>query len=219
MQDLAVRQQVIDAAQEMARLGLSPQRSGNVSARAGDFVFITPSATDYGDLQVADIAKLTLSGKHISGQKKPSSETPLHLAIYNAFVKARAVVHCHSLFATVLACARVPIPAFHYMVAVAGGDQIPLSGYARFGSRKLADNVVATLAGYRACLMANHGQIAFHDNLPAAVELAGEVETLARQYTEILKLGRPNLLNREEMAAVINRFADYKPQTRMATKY
>ena len=121
-----------------------------------------------------------------------------------------AVVHTHSLHATVLACAHKPIPAFHYMVAVAGGKDIPLVPYDTFGTQQLADYVAQGLAARNACLMANHGQIAIGANLCSALELAHEVEVLAAQYVKVLALGgEPHILPDEEMARVLERFKNY----------
>jgi L-fuculose-phosphate aldolase len=118
-------------------------------------------------------------------------------------------VHTHSLHATVLACAHKPIPAFHYMVAVAGGKDIPLVPYDTFGTQELADHVANGLAERNACLMANHGQIAVGANLCAALELAHEVEVLAEQYAKVLALGEPHILPDDEMARVLERFKNY----------
>jgi L-fuculose-phosphate aldolase len=113
------------------------------------------------------------------------------------------------MHATVLACARRPIPAFHYMVAAAGGDDIPLVPYATFGSEELARNVAEGLAHRNACLMANHGQIAVGANGIEALALAEEVEVLAEQYVKVLMLGTPHVLARDEMVRVLERFSSY----------
>lgn len=208
-----LRQQVVDTAQAMSARGLSPQRSGNVSVRLDDGFIVTPTGLAYDDYLPDDMVRLDMDGRAAPGQKKPSSEAPFHLAIYRAFPDAAAIVHCHSMAATALACARMEIPAFHYMVAVAGGARIPLAEYATFGTDELAASAVRALSGgYRACLLANHGQIAYAGSLAKALELAAEVETLARQYIDVLGLGRPHVLDDAEMARVIEKFKGYGKQ-------
>jgi L-fuculose-phosphate aldolase len=207
------RQDVVDTAQAMSTRGLSPQRSGNVSLRIGDAILVTATGLPYADYLPDDMVKMSMDGQIADGQKRPSSEAPFHLAIYNAFPAAKAIVHCHSIAATALACARMEIPAFHYMVAVADGKKIPLADYATFGTNELAASAVNALSGgYRACLLAHHGQIAFADTLPRALELAAEVETLARQYIDFLQLGGKHILDDAEMDRVIAKFKSYGQQ-------
>jgi len=203
----ALRAQVVEIARRMSTSGLSHGRSGNVSARHDDGMLITPSGAAYDTLTPEDIVYMDAHGAASGG--KPSSEWRFHLAAYAARAEAGAVVHCHSRSATALACAHRPIPAFHYMVAVAGGTDIPLVPYATFGTPELAAHVAEALAERKACLMANHGQIAVDASLEAALELAGEVETLAAQYLEVLKLGKVHLLNDAQMQEVLEKFKDY----------
>ena len=207
--ETAARRQVLDTALAMSRQGLSPGRSGNVSARFDGDVLITPSGMPYDVLTPADIVCVALDGQAASGRRNPSSELHFHLATYRARPDIGAIVHTHSLHATVLACARRAIPAFHYMVAVAGGDDIPLVPYATFGTDELARHVAAGLTHRNACLMANHGQIAVGATCAEALALAAEVEVLAEQYVKVLTLGSPHILAREEMVRVLERFAGY----------
>lgn len=207
------RQQVIATAIEMSRRGLSPGRSGNVSCRHGAGMLITPTGLAYEGLQLEDIVHVAADGAVAPGQLKPSSEWQFHLAVYRTRPDLAALVHAHSLNATVLACAHRAIPAFHYMVAVAGGSDIPLVPYATFGSEALARHVAAGMAQRNACLMANHGAIAGGKTLAAALELAAEVETLAEQYVKVLLLGEPHILSAEEMGEVLRRFASYGQQS------
>jgi len=193
----------------MSTSGLSHGRSGNVSARHDDGMLITPSGTPYETLTPEDVVFVDSSGHSDPDAGKPSSEWRFHLAAYRARPQARAVVHCHSRAATALACAHRPIPAFHYMVAVAGGADIPLVPYATFGTPELAAHIAEALATRKACLMANHGQIAADSSLEAALELAGEVETLAAQYLEVLKLGEVYLLDDAQMNEVLEKFKSY----------
>lgn len=207
-----LRQEIIDTALAMSREGLSPGTSGNVSARWEGGMLITPTGMAYDDLIPEDIVYVDREGRPAEGARKPSSEWRFHLSAYAARLDAQAVVHTHSLNATALACLRRPIPAFHYMVAVAGGVDIPLAGYATFGTRELADNVAAALKDRTACLMANHGQIATGPTLAKALALAREVETLAAQYVAALQVGEPHILDDAEMGCVLERFRGYGQQ-------
>ncbi|MEL7047572.1 MAG: class II aldolase/adducin family protein [Pseudomonadota bacterium] len=205
----AIRKSIIQTALTMSQTGLSPGRSGNVSARFGDGMLITPSGMAYDSLKPADITFVDGDGSTPKGARKPSSEWRFHLSAYVARPDRAAVVHTHSLHATALACAHKTIPAFHYMVAAAGGTDIPLIPYAPFGTGELADHVATGLKERDAVLMANHGQIAIGNSLEHALELAWEVETLAQQYVAVLGLGKPNILGKKEMADVLERFKGY----------
>lgn len=207
--EAVARRAVIDTALAMSRRGLSPGRSGNVSCRFGGGMLITPTGIAYEELAPADIVFVDADGLPAAGGLKPSSEWRFHLSAYAARGDMGAVVHTHSMHATVLACAHQPIPAFHYMVAVAGGTDIPIVPYAPFGTAELADYVATGLAERNACLMANHGQIAIGRTLAAALELAFEVEALAEQYFKVRMLGPVNVLSGEQMRDVLERFASY----------
>jgi len=201
---------VIETALAMSRSGLSPGRSGNVSCRWKTGMLITPTGMAYDAIDLHDIVFVDAKGEVPDKKaKKPSSEWRFHLAAYRARPDMNAVVHTHSLNATVLACAHKAIPAFHYMVAVAGGSDIPLVPYDTFGTQELARYVAKGLFHRNACLMANHGQIAIGATLPAALELAQEVEVLATQYCKVLALGEPVILPADEMKRVLKRFKSY----------
>jgi len=212
--ELWLRQEIIDTTLAMSGEGLSPGTSGNVSARFGDGFLITPTGMAYDDLIPEDIVFIDDKGAPAKGARKPSSEWRFHRSAYAVRQDAKAIVHTHSRFATALACARKPIPAFHYMVAVAGGSDIPLADYATFGTRELADAVASALKDRKACLMANHGQIACGETLDAALGLAREVETLAAQYVAALQIGEQHILDDEEMRRVLKRFKSYGQQDR-----
>ncbi len=205
----ARRRGIISVALAMSREGLSPGRSGNVSAGIEGGMLITPSGLAYESLKECDIVFVAANGETAPGSLKPSSEWRMHLAIYKAKPGIGAIVHCHSMNATALACAGKPIPAFHYMVAVAGGDDIPLAEYATFGTSELADAVVAALKQRKAALLAHHGQIACGQDLNAALDLAREVETLAGQYLRTLQIGGGRIICRAEMLRVLDKFQSY----------
>jgi L-fuculose-phosphate aldolase len=207
------RQSLIDHCRAMNASGLSLNRSGNASVRWGDGLLITPTGRAYEHLQPDDIVFLEADGTCPPGQLAPSSEWRFHCDILRAFADAGAVVHAHSPHATALACLGEGIPAFHYMVAVAGGDRIPCAGYATFGTPELSANVLRALeGGLRACLMANHGQVATGRTLAEAYALAWEVENLARQYMLARSLGATRNLPSDEMARVLAKFRDYGRQ-------
>jgi L-fuculose-phosphate aldolase len=200
---------VIETARAMIRRGLSRGRSGNVSRRWRGGMLITPSGMAYDALAPEDVVFVAEDGSVPAGQCRPSSEWRFHRAAYGARADMHAVVHAHSLHAAVLSCAHKPIPAFHYMVAVAGGADIPCVPYATFGTEALAQHVAGGLASRNACLMANHGQVALGVDLVSALELAAEVEALAEQYCKLLAVGEPRVLSDREMADVLERFRVY----------
>jgi L-fuculose-phosphate aldolase len=206
----AIKEAIVAASRKMQSLGLSPGRSGNISVRWKDGMLITASGIRPDDLEASvDVVFTDGDGKWAPGSKAPSSEWRFHKAIYEVRPGAGAVVHCHSRFATALACARLPIPAFHYMVAKAGGADIPLAPYATFGTPELAAHAAAALASRNACLLANHGQIATGASLEDALELAEEVEALAAQYIAARAVAEPVLLSAGEMARVADKFKTY----------
>jgi L-fuculose-phosphate aldolase len=208
-----LRGQIIAFARRLEPEGLSINRSGNISARWADGFLITPSGMAYETLLPSDVAFVGLDGAVPASQRAPSSEWRFHQAIYRDRPEIGSVVHCHSTHATALACTGRPIPAFHYMVAVAGGDSIACAPYATFGSEALASHVAEALSGgRRGCLLANHGQIACGADLDSAFSLAKDIEELARQYALALQIGPPNLLDPAEMARVLEQFTHYGKQ-------
>ena len=210
MSDL--RQQVIDTALTMSRSGLSAGRSGNVSVRDGERVLITPTGMAYDQLTPDDIVYMDLEGGVPAGSRKPSSEWHFHAAIYAARPDIGAIVHTHSNAATALACLEEGIPAFHYMVAAAGGRDIRCAPYATFGTEELATHALTALEDRTACLLAHHGVIACGATLEKAYDLAVEVETLADQYGRARQLGDVPLLDGAEMDRVIQKFKGYGQQ-------
>jgi len=201
---------VIAAARALDAAGFMPSKSGNLSQRTPRGFHITASGMPYAQAGVEDLVELALDGTTLAGRRLPSSEWRLHADIYAARPDAQAIVHTHSPHATALSCARRPIPALHYMVAMAGGNDIPCSAYATFGTPDLAEACLAALAGRRACLLANHGVVAIGATLAGADMLAREVENLARQYLLLLAAGLPPvLLDGEQMQAVAMQFRGY----------
>jgi L-fuculose-phosphate aldolase len=213
---MRLRDELVATARRMSELGLTPGMSGNVSVRSPVGMLVTPSGMPYSDIVPDDLAELEMGGKLRPGRRKPSTEWRLHRDILGARQDVAAIVHTHSLYCTTLSMLRRPIPAVHYMVVLAGSDEVPCAEYATFGSAELALAAVSALRGGNACLLANHGMVALGESLPAALRLAAEVETLAAQYWHAAHLGTPHVLDREELLKVRGRFAEYgqKPKTR-----
>jgi L-fuculose-phosphate aldolase len=194
----------------LSQRDLTHGTSGNVSARrdANSF-FISPTGVPYEKLD--DIPVMDFEGRWY-GARRPSSEWRFHRDILRARPDINAIVHTHSTHAVALACVGKGIPAFHYMVGVAGGRDIRCAPYATFGTQDLSDYAVAALEGRRACLLANHGVIAAGTDLASALKLAGEVENLAKQYRLALQSGTPNILSDAEMDRVLALFRTYGKQ-------
>ncbi len=208
MNELALRAAIIATAIQMNDRRINSGKSGNVSARTEAGFLITPTGLPYESIRPEDIAAVTLGGV-ATGPRLPSSEWRFHRDIYVDRPDAGAIVHAHSPFATTLACLGRGIPAFHYMVAVAGGKDIRCAPYATFGTQELSDNALVALSGRHACLLANHGMIAVDASLDNALALAIEVEALAEQYWRTLQIGSPNLLSDAEMNVVLEKFKSY----------
>jgi len=212
MNKINLRKQIVAIARQFNSTGLSFGRSGNVSARTARGFLITATGIAYADMKAMDIVEMDHTGHVIAGKRKPSSEWHMHSAIYKKRRDVNAIVHVHSPYATGVACTRRPIPGFHYMVTVLGGDSIPCAKYATFGTVKLARNAVTALGYLHACLLANHGQIAVAGDLATAFRFAGEVEMLARMYCISLLAGGPVLLGDREMQVNIEKFKTYGKQ-------
>ena len=189
---------------------LSALRSGNISVRYKDGFLITPSGKKYSSLKKNDIVFVSIKGSFDEKKGIPSSEWKFHQDIYKNKKEAKAIVHSHSTNATAISTHKRGIPAFHYMVAMAGGVDIKCAKYATYGTRYLSKNILKALKGRKACLIENHGQIAFEENLPKAFELAEEVENISLQYITSMKLGKPKILSFKEMNKVLSKAKNYK---------
>jgi L-fuculose-phosphate aldolase len=208
----ALREEIVRVMVAMDARGLNRGASGNVSARCGQAMLITPTGVPPADLDSSQIVRIEPDGDWPAEGLRPSSEWRMHEGILRGRPDVNAVVHCHSRHATILACAGREIPSMHYMVAMAGGATIPLAPYATFGSSELANSVVEALAGRDACLMANHGQIALGPTLARALATAEEVEEQAAVYWGTLAIGGPKLLDAGEMVQVLELFKTYGQQ-------
>ena len=206
---IELRREIVAVSRALDGAGLMPNKSGNVSCRVPGGFLITPSGVPYGQLDAGQVVELMADGNAVESGLRPSSEWRMHGAIYAQRPEVAAVVHTHSPRATALSCARLGIPAFHYMIALAGGS-IRCMPYATFGTEELARNAVCGLDGRRAVLLANHGVVAVGASLREAHSVAFEVENLALQYLELRAAGlEPVVLDDAELARVIEKFTDY----------
>ena len=205
-----IRFKIMKYAKMLNSKNISALRSGNISIRYKDGFFITPSGKKYLSLKKSDIVFVNLDGTFDKKKGTPSSEWKFHQDIYLNKVEANAIVHSHSTNATAVSTHKKGIPAFHYMVAMAGGSDIKCAKYATFGTRALSKNIIIALKNRKACLISNHGQIAFEENISKAFELAEEVENISLQYITSLKLGKPKILSSKEMKKVLSKAKNYK---------
>jgi L-fuculose-phosphate aldolase len=205
---------VIRYSKKLNITNLSALRSGNISIRAKEKgvegFYITPSGMKYSSLKIKDIVFVSLKGIFDKKKNKPSSEWRFHQDIYVNKKEAKAIVHAHSACAAAVSSHQKNIPAFHYMVAVAGGEDLKCTKYATFGTKQLSKNIIKALKNRSACLIANHGQVAFGDNLEKAFDLAQEIENICHQYINALRIGIPKILSKKEMKIVLGKFKNYK---------
>jgi L-fuculose-phosphate aldolase len=206
--ETGARRALLEAAQRLDALQLNRGSTGNASLRIEGGMLITPTGADPSRLKPQDLA-IVDDGGGFHGPWQPSSEWHFHHALYASRPDVGAVVHAHSTHATALACHRRPLPAFHYMVAVAGADEVPCVAYHTFGTTELSDAVCRALQDRNACLLANHGLVTCAATMARAITIAVEVESLCESYLAALVLGEPARLSKEEMARVIGKFKTY----------
>jgi L-fuculose-phosphate aldolase len=209
--ELAIRQAIIQASMAMNARGINNGKAGNISIRFGKGLIITPSGIPYEEMEPEDLPVMPFDGKYgaWSGPYAPSTEWRFHVDIMQARPDVNAIVHCHSLYATVLAICGREIPAVHYMIAMAGGPTVRLAPYATFGTKELSVNALAALEGRNCCLLANHGTISVGVDLHHTLVLAEELENLAKQYYLAEQLGGARILPDEEIANVMERTKSY----------
>ncbi len=206
----AARQEIIDRCREMNSNGINQGTSGNISARHGDRMLISPSAIPYDEMMPEMIASLRLDGDgEWEGPKKPSTEWRFHYTLMRERPEANAIVHAHPTYCTTLAIARMEIPACHYMIAAFGGNNVRCAGYATFGTEKLSRLAADAMKDRTACLLANHGMIVIGENLAKAMWRAVELETIARQYYLSLQLKGMAVLSDALIDETIAGFASY----------
>lgn len=207
-EERVLREQLVAAMERLDARGLNRGSTGNLSHRLGAGMLITPTGMGADDLRPQDLVWLGDDGT-LSGDWQPSSEWHFHQAVYRARPDLQAIVHTHSVHATALACLERPLPAFHYMVAVAGGDSVPCTPYHTFGTAELSVAVAEALRDRQACLMAHHGLVAAGTSLAQAVKVAIEIESLCEVYLKALAVGEPAVLGAAQMAEVIAKFRSY----------
>lgn len=203
-----LRDAMVAALERLDALGMNRGSTGNLSCRLGEGMLITPTGMGAGEVTAADLVWRGHDGT-LCGAWQPSSEWAFHQAAYEARADLAAVVHVHSPHATALACLRRGLPSFHYMVAVAGGSDVPLVPYHPFGTPALAQAVGAALRARNACLLANHGLVAAGRDLAHAMKIAIEIESLCGIFLQSLSVGEPVLLDEAQMAEVIEKFRRY----------
>ena len=206
--ELSLRQAMLAAARQLTAQGLNRGATGNIGVRCGTSFLVTPSGVPAEVMSSEAMVAMDFSGATL-GPGKPSSEWRFHRDILAARPEIGAAVHTHARFATSLACLQREVPAFHYMIAVAGGDSIRCTPYAIFGSQALSDLALQALDDRKACLLGNHGMIGLGVDLAEALAIAGEVESLCEQYWTALQLGQPNILSASQMQAVLEKFKGY----------
>ncbi|WP_374628829.1 class II aldolase/adducin family protein [Pannonibacter indicus] len=196
-----LRRNMVGICRGMNSSGINQGTAGNLSVRTGGGFLITPSSLPYDLMTPDDLVEMDFDGTYAG--RRPSSEWRFHRDILKNRPDINVVLHCHSMYATTLACHHKTIPAFHYMVGVAGGTTIRCAEYATFGTQELSDHALKALDGRLACLLGQHGQISLGQDLEQALWLAIEVETLSRMYVQVLTLGTPPVLSDDEMERVI----------------
>ncbi len=212
MNELDLRQQLLDTSRRMVELGLNRGTAGNASVRCDSNILITPSAMPVTEMREQDLVLLDADGKLLQGGK-PSSEWRFHRDILKARTEIGAVLHLHSTFATTIACLRLNVPAVHYHIAIAGGDTIRCTPYSVFGEQNLSDLALDALHDRKACLLGNHGMIALGNDLKDALSVAVEVEYLCEIYWRTLQAGEPHILTEQQMFEVKQKFVDYKKRS------
>jgi L-fuculose-phosphate aldolase len=208
MTESDLRTAMLAALRQLDTAGLNRGSTGNLSHRCGEGMLITPTGMGADDIAPEDLVWLGFDGTR-RGRLKPSSEWHFHQALYRTRPELHAIVHTHATFATALACLRRELPAFHYMVAVAGGDSVRCAPYRLFGTEALSDAVVEAMHERKACLLATHGIVSAGATLREAMKVMTEIESLCQTYLAALAVGEPALLSGAEMAAVIEKFRGY----------
>ncbi|RZQ60570.1 class II aldolase/adducin family protein [Amycolatopsis suaedae] len=207
------RADVCEYARRLSADGLVVGTSGNISVRSGDLVAVTPTGVDYARLEPADVPVVDLAGDVADGELRPTSELPMHLAVYTRAADpdgapVGAVVHTHSTHATAVSALAEEVPPIHYMVA-AIGPSARVARYATYGTAELAESMLAALEGRRGCLLANHGTVTYGADLAAAYSRAEQLEWVCRVWLTARAAGDPALLPGEEIEHVVDRLRGY----------
>jgi L-fuculose-phosphate aldolase len=202
------REAIVTTCRELSRAGLVAGTAGNVSVRDGDLVAVTPSGVRYAGLTPDLVGVHRLDGTAVQAPLAPTSELPLHLAVYAARPEAGAVVHTHSPAATALSALVDEVPPVHYYTAMFGGP-VPVAPYATYGTQELARNVARALRDRTACLMANHGAVTIGPDLATAHDKSVYLEWLCDVYLRASSAGTPRLLTPAQITAAAAKLAGY----------
>ncbi len=210
MNDLSLRLDLIQTVLGMNEMGINQGTSGNAAVRVNDGFLITPSGMAYEDITAEDVVLKRFGNdtdfESPNGKRKPSSEWRFHEDIFQARPEVNAIVHTHGKAVMTIACLQKDVPPFHYMIGVTGGDTIRCAPYRTFATQDLSDVALEALEGRKACLLANHGQIAVGGNLKQALSMAMEVETLCDVYWRTLVAGGAVVLNEQHMDEALAKF-------------
>jgi L-fuculose-phosphate aldolase len=202
------REEIVRACRKLSAAGLVVGTAGNVSVRVGGLVAVTPSGVDYAELAAGDVGVHRLDGTPVEARLAPTSELPLHLAVYGADAGAAAIVHTHSVAATAVSTLADEVPAIHYYVAMFGGA-VRVAPYATYGTDELASNAVHALRGRTACLLGSHGAVTTGPDLTTAYDRAVYLEWVCDVYLRAAAAGTPRLLPPGEIEAVAAKLASY----------
>ncbi|MDO4662608.1 MAG: L-fuculose-phosphate aldolase [Tissierellia bacterium] len=205
------RQQIVEYSRKLTTENLTSGTGGNISIidRNTNTFAISPSGIDYFKMKKEDVVVINLDGKVIEGDRKPSSEFEMHRLIYKNKDDAKAIVHCHSTYATSLSINRMDLPASHYIVADLGGCDVKCAKYETYGTKEIALSALDALKERYACLLANHGQIAYTDTIEKAFDRAITVEWLSKLYIISSQISKPFILDDEEMDKIVKKFQNY----------
>jgi L-fuculose-phosphate aldolase len=195
------REAVARASRHLAEEGLVIGTAGNISARKGDLVAVTPTGADLGTVTAEMVTVIDLDGAVVDGELAPTTEVPLHTGVYRA-TNARAITHAHAMASTALGCCLDELPPLHYSCLGLGGAP-RTAAYATFGSPELAENVIAALEGRNAALMQNHGSVAYGSTMDQAVERLELLEWLSELYWRSSSMGVPRVLGDKDFEAII----------------
>lgn len=210
MRLLDERRKIVQYCQLLLKSGLTKGTGGNISiyVPSENCVVISPSGVPYDSMEPEDVVLIDLDGNKIEGNYKPSSEWAMHTAVYKQKPEIQAVVHTHSVFAKTLSCLREDLPAVSYLVAVAG-KKVSCAQYASFGTQELADNALTAMGDSKAVLLANHGLLAAGETIEEAFNIAEEIELCAEVYIRARGIGKPVVLDDDEMEYMLERFKTY----------
>lgn len=202
------RNLIVEYGKKLITENLTDGTGGNISIYDPEtgLMAISPSGIDYFKTNPEDVVIMNLDGEIVDGDKKPSSEKDLHIEMYKIKPEVRSVVHTHSMFCTTFACLGMPINSVHYVLADAATDVVPVAPYVTYGTKDLALAAAETIGDGKACLLGNHGMLAVGKDVADAFGIARECEWVSQVQWRCMAVGKPNILSREEMEKVMEKF-------------